>query len=258
MLDHYFDTIVRGRYDGTYDKFNRAGELIMSNYFSVRDGKIVSLAVIVSQPVRIRRNRGMTRRPLRGRPRPRSPATPGIGRASPPPAFLRPARRMTRFGAVITKLLRTYTIRILRQDKRLRDQRADVWRPSSGIYRYAGPMGWRVPGYPQSAVRGGCYGLVVSITVRHHSMLMRDGRRRALPAGRGHRRGRPTIAPGSRSRRSGVDADRSDCSAWSTGRRRACTPTSIRDRIATERQQAAASARKPPPAGWWAILGSNQ
>ena len=141
VLDHYFDTIVRGRYDGTYDKFNRAGELIMSNYFSVRDGKIVSLAVIVSQPVRIRRNRGMTRRPLRGRPRPRSPATPGIGRASPPPAFLRPARRMTRFGAVITKLLRTYTIRILRQDKRLRDQRADVWRPSSGIYRYAGPMG---------------------------------------------------------------------------------------------------------------------
>jgi hypothetical protein len=87
VLDHYGDTIVRGRYDGTYDKSNLPGELIMSNYFSVRDGKIVSLAVIFNQPVRIRRNRGMTRRPLRRRPRPRSPATPGIGRASSPTAF---------------------------------------------------------------------------------------------------------------------------------------------------------------------------
>jgi hypothetical protein len=40
----------RGRYDGTYDKTNLPGELIMSNYFSVRDGKIVSLAVIRNQP----------------------------------------------------------------------------------------------------------------------------------------------------------------------------------------------------------------
>jgi len=50
VLDHYGDTIVRGRYDGTYDKTNLTGELIMSNYFSVRDGKIVSLAVIRNQP----------------------------------------------------------------------------------------------------------------------------------------------------------------------------------------------------------------
>jgi limonene-1,2-epoxide hydrolase len=50
VLDHYGDTIVRGRYDGTYDKTNLPGELIMSNYFSVRDGKIVSLAVIRNQP----------------------------------------------------------------------------------------------------------------------------------------------------------------------------------------------------------------
>jgi hypothetical protein len=33
VLDHYGDTIVRGRYDGTYDKTNLPGELIMSNYF---------------------------------------------------------------------------------------------------------------------------------------------------------------------------------------------------------------------------------
>ena len=50
VLDHYGDTIVVGRYDGTYDKTNLPGELLMSNYFSVRDGKIVSLVVIRNQP----------------------------------------------------------------------------------------------------------------------------------------------------------------------------------------------------------------
>ena len=38
------------RYDGTYDKTNLPDELVLSNYFSVRDGKIVSLAVIFNQP----------------------------------------------------------------------------------------------------------------------------------------------------------------------------------------------------------------
>jgi hypothetical protein len=50
VLDHYGDTIVRAAYDGDYDKTNLPDELIMSNYFSVRDGKIVSLAVIRNQP----------------------------------------------------------------------------------------------------------------------------------------------------------------------------------------------------------------
>jgi hypothetical protein len=50
VLDHYGDTIVRGRYEGDYDKTNLPDVLIMSNYFSVRDGKIVSLAVIFNQP----------------------------------------------------------------------------------------------------------------------------------------------------------------------------------------------------------------
>jgi limonene-1,2-epoxide hydrolase len=50
VLDHYGDIIVRGRYDGDYDKSNLPDELIMSNYFAVRDGKIVSLAVIRNQP----------------------------------------------------------------------------------------------------------------------------------------------------------------------------------------------------------------
>jgi ketosteroid isomerase-like protein len=50
VVDHYGDTIVRSRYDGTYDKTNLPAELVMSDYFSVRDGRIVSLAVIRNQP----------------------------------------------------------------------------------------------------------------------------------------------------------------------------------------------------------------
>jgi hypothetical protein len=50
VLDHYGDTIVRGAYDGEFDKTNLPDELVLSNYFSVRDGKIVSLVVIFNQP----------------------------------------------------------------------------------------------------------------------------------------------------------------------------------------------------------------
>lgn len=49
-VDNYGDIIVRARYDGTYDKTNLPDELIMSNYFSIRDDKIVSLTVIFNQP----------------------------------------------------------------------------------------------------------------------------------------------------------------------------------------------------------------
>ena len=50
VLEHYGDTIVRARYDGEYDKSNLPDELIMSNYFTVRDGRIVSLFVIRNTP----------------------------------------------------------------------------------------------------------------------------------------------------------------------------------------------------------------
>jgi hypothetical protein len=50
VLDRYGDTIVRGAYDGEYDKTNLPKELILTSYFSVRDGKIVSLAIIFNQP----------------------------------------------------------------------------------------------------------------------------------------------------------------------------------------------------------------
>ena len=46
VINHHGDTIVRGRYDGTFDKTNLPDELILTNYFTVRDGKIVRLIVI--------------------------------------------------------------------------------------------------------------------------------------------------------------------------------------------------------------------
>jgi len=50
VIDHYGNIIVRAKYDGDYDKTNLPDELILSNYFALRDGKIVSLAVISTQP----------------------------------------------------------------------------------------------------------------------------------------------------------------------------------------------------------------
>jgi limonene-1,2-epoxide hydrolase len=50
VADHYGETIVRSRYDGTYDKTGLPDELVMSDYFIVRDGKITSLKVIRNQP----------------------------------------------------------------------------------------------------------------------------------------------------------------------------------------------------------------
>jgi hypothetical protein len=50
VIDHHGDTIVRGRYDGTFDKTNLPEELILTNYFTVRGGKIVSLIVIRNTP----------------------------------------------------------------------------------------------------------------------------------------------------------------------------------------------------------------
>jgi ketosteroid isomerase-like protein len=46
VIEHHGDTIVRGRYDGTFDKTNLPDELVLTSYFTVRDGKIVKLIVI--------------------------------------------------------------------------------------------------------------------------------------------------------------------------------------------------------------------
>ena len=50
ILDHHGDTIVRGRYDGDYDKTNLPDELILTSYFTVRGGKIVTLIIIRNTP----------------------------------------------------------------------------------------------------------------------------------------------------------------------------------------------------------------
>jgi hypothetical protein len=52
VLEHYGDTIVRGAYDGDYDKTNLpAGDLLLSNYFTVREDKIVRLFIIHNRSV---------------------------------------------------------------------------------------------------------------------------------------------------------------------------------------------------------------
>ena len=50
VLDHHGNTIVRGRYDGNYDKTNLPDPLILTHYFTIRDGKIVTLIVIANTP----------------------------------------------------------------------------------------------------------------------------------------------------------------------------------------------------------------
>jgi hypothetical protein len=50
VLGHYGDTIVRGSYTGEFDKTNLPDDVVLSNYFSVRDGKIISLVVIFNRP----------------------------------------------------------------------------------------------------------------------------------------------------------------------------------------------------------------
>jgi ketosteroid isomerase-like protein len=51
VVDHHGDTIVRAAYEGDFDRTNLPdGDVILSNYFSVRDGKIVSLVTINNRP----------------------------------------------------------------------------------------------------------------------------------------------------------------------------------------------------------------
>jgi hypothetical protein len=50
VVDHHGDIIVRAAYDGEYDKTNLPDPLILSNYFSIRDGKIISLVVLHNTP----------------------------------------------------------------------------------------------------------------------------------------------------------------------------------------------------------------
>lgn len=50
MRRHHGGTILRSRYDGTFDKTNLPPEVILTDYFRVVEGRIVSLHVIFNQP----------------------------------------------------------------------------------------------------------------------------------------------------------------------------------------------------------------
>jgi SnoaL-like domain len=49
VRDHHGDTILRAVYDGDFDKTNLPDPVVLTNYFSVRDGKIVSLVTILNR-----------------------------------------------------------------------------------------------------------------------------------------------------------------------------------------------------------------
>ena len=50
VIDHHGDTIVRAAYDGDFEKTDLPNPVILTNYFSVRDNKIVSLVIILNKP----------------------------------------------------------------------------------------------------------------------------------------------------------------------------------------------------------------
>ena len=51
VVEHYGDTIVRAAYEGDFDRTNLPdGDVVLSNYLSVRDGRIVSLVTVNHRP----------------------------------------------------------------------------------------------------------------------------------------------------------------------------------------------------------------
>ena len=50
VVEHYDETIVSSRYDGDFDKTNLPEEVLLTDYFHVLDGQIVSLIVVRNQP----------------------------------------------------------------------------------------------------------------------------------------------------------------------------------------------------------------
>ena len=51
VIEHHGDTIVRAAYEGDFDRTNLPdGDVVLTNYLSVRDGKIVSLVTVNNRP----------------------------------------------------------------------------------------------------------------------------------------------------------------------------------------------------------------
>ena len=51
VVEHYGNTIIRAAYEGDFDRTNLPdGDVILTNYLSIREGKIVSLLTINNRP----------------------------------------------------------------------------------------------------------------------------------------------------------------------------------------------------------------
>ena len=50
MIKHHGQTILRGRYDGEFDRTNLPDDVILTNYFTVRDERTVTLIIIATKP----------------------------------------------------------------------------------------------------------------------------------------------------------------------------------------------------------------
>ncbi len=50
IVEHHGDTIVRAAYDGDFDKAGLPDPVVLTNYFSVREEKIVSMVTILNKP----------------------------------------------------------------------------------------------------------------------------------------------------------------------------------------------------------------
>jgi hypothetical protein len=49
-IDHYGDVILNAKLDGTYDKTGLPDPLILTFYFTVREGKITMLIIMRNKP----------------------------------------------------------------------------------------------------------------------------------------------------------------------------------------------------------------
>lgn len=50
VIPHHGEYIVRARFDGNYEKKGLPDPLVLTSYFAVRDGEIVSLTVLLNKP----------------------------------------------------------------------------------------------------------------------------------------------------------------------------------------------------------------
>ncbi|HEX4833167.1 MAG TPA: nuclear transport factor 2 family protein [Trebonia sp.] len=50
VIEHPGGVVVRALYDGTYDKTGLPEELVLTNYFTLGEGKVTSLIIIFNQP----------------------------------------------------------------------------------------------------------------------------------------------------------------------------------------------------------------